>query len=171
MATASDHQPHAVRHSRRPAIADFWRAGNHQEPQAAPLRRTARNLPLPLSIRRHRPVIYMNFRPLRSHRGGQGFKSPQLHPEPQVAALFRSYFRLSILAPSLSWERAGAVSVRPTSLTSGDVLLFVTRVGAVLSQGRTLHLARLPLLGCSSPLTAPRTAQSCRRCASGRMAS
>ena len=69
----------------------------------------------------------------RSHRGGQGFKSPQLHAKLQVAALFRGYFRLPILAPFLHWERTGADLVQPTSLTSGDVPLFVRRVGAVAS--------------------------------------
>jgi hypothetical protein len=68
-----------------------------------------------------------------SHRGGQGFKSPQLHAKLQVAALFRGYFWLPILAPFLSWERMGADLVQPTSLTSGDVRLLVRRVGAVAS--------------------------------------
>ena len=60
---------------------------------------------------------------LSSHRGGQGFKSPQLHTKLQVAAPFRGYFRLSVLAPFLFWERTGADLVQPTSLTSGDVPL------------------------------------------------
>src|SRR5262249_50789715 len=51
----------------------------------------------------------------------------------QVAALFRGYFRLSILTLSCLGERTGAEPGQPTSLTSGDVPLFVRRVGAVAS--------------------------------------
>jgi hypothetical protein len=69
---------------------------------------------------------------------GSGVKSPQLHAKLQVAALFRAYFWLPVLATFLSWERTGADLdradlVQPTPLTSGDVLLFVRRVGAVAS--------------------------------------
>jgi hypothetical protein len=42
-----------------------------------------------------------------SHRGGQGFKSPQLDAKLQVAALFRGYFWLPILAPTRHCQPAG----------------------------------------------------------------
>jgi len=52
----------------------------------------------------------MNWWPLRSHRGGQGFKSPQLHPDPQVRGMFGLNSRglEDHLSPSCHRDRAGA---------------------------------------------------------------